>query len=463
MLLPKQPHYIGVDREKSMAKIALVRVSAKRVQVLQCKMQPWPSSFSPQYGYVCTALPSQVFFSRSLELPLLSKRDLAAAITFHAQQILPYPMEQAILQHSILGRTEETMRINLFAVKKEAVSQHIQAAEKTSLISDIIVSTPVALAALSQHLISVEEAALILHFGESESSVVLVQGWSIRRHYAFSATASPSLEIKKILFSLLQSGKECAFSRIILIGFCSEELKSLIEDTSGKRVEQPHSESISLSSEKWAQYGLAIGIAIAAAAGYNFKQKSKFPLTCWIKRYYQALCFFCGGLAICFALLAGMMSVRTAQMERIAKRKMESLLMDQEVPGNRMESIQDYRSLLRLTERKIGEGLNQFAVIPDLPSIGEIISWICTYFPKEKTVLQELHYDFIQAPSPQNPSLPYHLRISIDLRTTLSPHALQGLIETSALQRFLEKTTVFPSDNGAKLELILRAPMREDS
>src|SRR3990167_3156469 len=50
------------------------------------------------------ALPESMAFTRVIEMPMLSDKELASAIRWEAEQYIPLPLSEAILDYQIMGK-----------------------------------------------------------------------------------------------------------------------------------------------------------------------------------------------------------------------------------------------------------------------------------------------------------------------------------------------------------------------
>ena len=86
---------------------------------------------------------SQKIVVRVIELPdIEGKEELDAAVRFQAQEELPMPLEQAVLDHRVLERFHDgettRMRVLMVAVRREAIDHLLSAARKAGLDPQII-------------------------------------------------------------------------------------------------------------------------------------------------------------------------------------------------------------------------------------------------------------------------------------------------------------------------------------
>jgi type IV pilus assembly protein PilM len=91
---------------------------------------------------------------RQADLPAMTEDELRSAIHFEAQDLIPIPIEEALLDFSILGTppppdedaTEDArMKVLLVAAPRDMVSQHLAAVEAAGLLVDAVDVVPLAL------------------------------------------------------------------------------------------------------------------------------------------------------------------------------------------------------------------------------------------------------------------------------------------------------------------------------
>ena len=139
---------------------------------------------------VILGISNQKVIVRLLTMPYMEKDDLKNAIQFQAQENIPIPIEDTILDYQVIKDftnedKERTLQIVLVAAQKEMVQHHISALEKAKLRPYIV---DVASFALSRSLLGKEaivpddkelekNAAAIgfLDIGESVTNISIVQ------------------------------------------------------------------------------------------------------------------------------------------------------------------------------------------------------------------------------------------------------------------------------------------------
>src|SRR4030042_3482246 len=84
------------------------------------------------------SLPEQAVFTRTIKFPLLTDQEIAAAIKWEAEQYIPIPVSEAIIQHQILKRRETTtppeVVVLLVAAPRKLVENYVKAVPRAGLI-----------------------------------------------------------------------------------------------------------------------------------------------------------------------------------------------------------------------------------------------------------------------------------------------------------------------------------------
>lgn len=88
------------------------------------------SSSSITTDKVVSALPESQIFTRVIEMPLLNEKELASAIQWEAEQYIPIPVSDVVLDFQVLSRPQKEeanakMEVLLVAAPKALVEKHI--------------------------------------------------------------------------------------------------------------------------------------------------------------------------------------------------------------------------------------------------------------------------------------------------------------------------------------------------
>jgi len=142
----------------------------------------WAShSFKGKTVYLGVA--NQKVVVRLLDFPRMSPEDLKGAISFEAQDHIPMPIDEAILDYVVLGPQEEGSdldRILLVAAQKEMISRYSSAVRTAGLRAEGVDVKALSLvrSTLPNSLFDDEGAILLLDIGTEITNLVVAQGGS---------------------------------------------------------------------------------------------------------------------------------------------------------------------------------------------------------------------------------------------------------------------------------------------
>jgi type IV pilus assembly protein PilM len=140
----------------------------------------WAShSFKGKTIYLGVA--NQKVVVRLLDFPRMSPEDLKGAISFEAQDHIPMPRDEAILDYVVLGPQEEGSdldRILLVAAQKEMISRYSAAVRAAGLRAEGVDVKALSLvrSTLPTNLFDDEGAILLLDIGTEITNLVVAQG-----------------------------------------------------------------------------------------------------------------------------------------------------------------------------------------------------------------------------------------------------------------------------------------------
>jgi type IV pilus assembly protein PilM len=142
----------------------------------------WAShSFKGKTVYIGVA--NQKVVVRLLDFPRMSLEDLKGAVSFEAQDHIPMPIDEAILDYVVLGPQEERsdmVRILLVAAQKEMISRYSSAVRTAGLRAEGVDVKALSLvrSTLPNNLFDDEGAILLLDIGTEITNLVITQGGS---------------------------------------------------------------------------------------------------------------------------------------------------------------------------------------------------------------------------------------------------------------------------------------------
>lgn len=123
---------------------------------------------------VNACLPSQSVFSRFLKLPGASARDVESIVGFEAQQNIPFPIEEVVWNHQIMGdRRDESWDVAIVAIKTDHLTEIVEAAKRGGLSARNVDVAPLALYnAFRYNYPEIEECSLLIDLGARTTNLI---------------------------------------------------------------------------------------------------------------------------------------------------------------------------------------------------------------------------------------------------------------------------------------------------
>jgi type IV pilus assembly protein PilM len=123
---------------------------------------------------VFACLPSQAVFSRFLKLPGATPEDVESIVGFEAQQNIPFPIEEVVWNHQIMGdRRDESWDVALVAIKTEQLTEVLDATTRGGLSARNVDVAPMALYnSFRYNYPEVEESALLIDLGARTTNLI---------------------------------------------------------------------------------------------------------------------------------------------------------------------------------------------------------------------------------------------------------------------------------------------------
>jgi type IV pilus assembly protein PilM len=122
-----------------------------------------------------TALDASATIVRPLKISLTKPKDVAAALPFQMEPLLPYSIDEAILDKIVLDKGEEVTQLMVIAAQKEQVASHLAKWENINIEPEIVTAAPAALAALSRYISDEPSLHFIISINEEETVCALVK------------------------------------------------------------------------------------------------------------------------------------------------------------------------------------------------------------------------------------------------------------------------------------------------
>ena len=125
---------------------------------------------------VAIALPEAQVFTRTVKFPPLTDQEISSAVKWEAEQYIPIPIADAIIQHQIIGRNETSVPpevvVLLVAAPKSLVEPYTRVVQMAGLS---VVGVETELIALSRSLAPQNQTVLLVDFGARSTDIAVVK------------------------------------------------------------------------------------------------------------------------------------------------------------------------------------------------------------------------------------------------------------------------------------------------
>lgn len=127
-------------------------------------------------GDINISLPEQQVFTRTIKFPMLTDAEIASAVKWEAEQYIPIPVQDAIIQHTILARNEKSVPpqvvVLLVAAPRVVVEKYTKVAQFAGL-NPVAVETE--LIALTRALAPAGRTVLIVDLGAVSTDIAVAR------------------------------------------------------------------------------------------------------------------------------------------------------------------------------------------------------------------------------------------------------------------------------------------------
>lgn len=120
------------------------------------------------------SLPESVAFTRVVKFPMLTDEEVSSAVKWEAEQYIPIPVSEAVIQYTILERdtTKSSVSVLLVAAPKSIVEKYVRVIKLAGLVP---VSAETELSAMSRSLSPAKGMSMLLDLGASATDMSIVK------------------------------------------------------------------------------------------------------------------------------------------------------------------------------------------------------------------------------------------------------------------------------------------------
>lgn len=419
---------------------------------------------------IVTALGTDEVLVRPLEMQLKKEKDIDAVLAFQSEPLLPYPIENALLDRIILSSSKEGTQLNVVAVRKDHVQAHIDFWNREQIEPEVISCTPFALALFSHYFTKNEEALFVVHVGFDQTTCLLAKSGKLYAaqtiHMGLQKLVNSEdekvldpqmleqwrMEITRIFYALGKLRKDLQVSGTLLTGpgAAQEALSKALKESLNKEpvslVEYDGADPLQIL-----RFAVPIGACLSCLPlqlpQLNFRQMEfEYPHP-WRRLIKPLLLYFglCLGLALSLylfqmaylkssedqlkreyvSLLASMNKTHSSFEKEYAK-KYPSQDLGEGTKAVETLSQAEIAHRLQYLQKEMKESPNIFPLMPNTPRVSDVLAWLSTHpivtnsFKDDSGNLvpsmqiENLTYTMVKRPEVKKPNEKYQVKVELE-------------------------------------------------
>lgn len=395
---------------------------------------------SAQQNLVVSALDSDEVLIRTLDIKLKKEKDIDSVLAFQAEPLLPYPVENALLDRILLNQMPEGSQIAIIAARKDHVRQHVEKLNPLAISPDVISCVPVALAFFSKLAVTSIDPHFVLHLAKRQTTCALVKegkllaaqtspiGLDALTHYitlgtpeidfsALSSNLNPELnktlqnwrnDITRLLYALSKQIRDVESIDILVTGEGAAYKNlgmALCKDANKQMILPKAPDSFQAPIEKLLRFAVPIGAALSALENIkdqvNFRQQEFAHPHPWRHLKKPIALYFVLCLALAFAFYLFGKAKISHQEDQIRQEYVDLLsTMNKSYPSfekefsskyvpkrNSEEEVKPAANLtldeitqrLQVLNKELKESPDIFPLFPNVPRASDVLAWLSTH------------------------------------------------------------------------------------
>ncbi len=216
---PIAPQVIGLELDAFMIRGIVVHIVRKK----PCVKELFEYPILPEIGLsdseeqkklqeiignnlIAATSPTSDLLIRPLELKVQKRKDVESVFAFQAENLLPYPIENGVLDKLFLSQDKEGTKLTVLAARKDHVETNLKQWNEWGIDPEVLSAEPHGLAVFAKHFCQSPDAHYVLHIGIRQVLCIVVENGNL----ICSSTLPNGLE--GILLEIARNNKTNQFS-----------------------------------------------------------------------------------------------------------------------------------------------------------------------------------------------------------------------------------------------------------
>lgn len=208
---------------------------------------------------------------RTLNLPITDIKKIEKTIPFEAEDLLPFPIDELIIDYQIIEKGEKETTVCIVAAKKEKIKTRLEALSSGGIDPKVINIAPSALSAIANHYLKDEKGVYaVVYSSVSDVDIGIFENGGLRFFRNIPLIGEWEMDVCNTLYIFQATGRK-DIERIYLCGSSGKD------DVLKKEIAALHSiEPVQIDFTKdteikiESEYAKALGLALREAEGKGF-------------------------------------------------------------------------------------------------------------------------------------------------------------------------------------------------
>lgn len=480
---PTASHVTSLEIDGSTLRVVQLALNRGRPSLEKCQEVPVTDHVNALYilddekglqesaknRLLVTVLGSQEVLVRPLEVKLKKESDINSVLAFQAEPLLPYPVENAILDRITLSTTSDSTLLNIFAARKDHIQAHLALWNDRKIDPEVISCAPFALAQFSKLFCSTVEPHFLVHIGQTQTTCILVkQGKLLAAQVSYTGTQNLQeqdaeaieqwrLDTIRILYALAKQRKEQDVAGVLITGEGASKiyLGTSIEHSLNKPlIPIVENSQFPLPTEELQRYAIPIGAALSGLDGHeqiNFRQQEFAYSRPWNRLKKPLFIYYLLSLGLAIALYLFGESYLGYEEDKLKEEYVELLAsMNKTYSSFEKDYLKKYPSQdnfegiqpidavtqagiahrLEYLQSEMKDNPNLFPLLPNTPKVSDVLAWLSNHpivvgKPHDKsegseTSLQvdNFSYTMVKRPDLKKTQEKYQVKVELEFSTS---------------------------------------------
>lgn len=129
---------------------------------------------------VVVSLPETQVYTRMIRFPMLTDSEISSAVKWEAEQYIPFPIEEAVIDYQIIDKNENATPPQVFvlltAAPKLLVNRYVKLIEMSKLD---LVAVETELMAIARSICPIDQTVMVADFGARSTNIAIVKNTSL--------------------------------------------------------------------------------------------------------------------------------------------------------------------------------------------------------------------------------------------------------------------------------------------